>query len=250
MIRRVRTGIPGLDDMLSGGFVEGSAVLLMGAPGTGKTTLGMQYLYNGIVQCNEPGLLITFEEFPQILLRDAQSYGWDMQALEDTNKLRIIYTSPQLFLSSLQAPNSPLNRTILDWGVRRIVLDSVSHFRRLTNDPKELREICGTVINGFKREDLTSILTCEAGSSPLEVDRAKLAYAVDAVLMTRYVEVDSAMERAIMVLKMRASAHTQDIHRFEIRPQGIVIREKFQGLQHLITGMSQRTSRQRQITSA
>lgn len=244
MIRRVRTGIPGLDDMLSGGFIEGSAALVMGAPGTGKTTLALQYLYNGIVQYNEPGLLITFEEFPHSLLRDARSHGWDLQALEDANKLRMIYTSPQIFLSSLQAPSSPLNRTILEWGVRRIVLDSVSHFRRLTSDPIELREIYGALVNGFKREDLTSILTCEAGGGRLEADRAKLAYIVDAVLMTRYVEVDSAMERAIMVLKMRASSHTQDIHRFEIGAQGIVIREKFQGLQHLLTGMSQRTSQQ------
>ena len=64
MTNRVRTGVPGLDEMLSGGFLEGSTVLLLGAPGTGKTTLGLQFLYNGIVQENEPGLFITFEEFP------------------------------------------------------------------------------------------------------------------------------------------------------------------------------------------
>jgi len=242
MIGRVRTGVPGLDDMLSGGFIEGSAVLLIGSPGTGKTTLGMQYLYNGVVEHDEPGLLISFEEFPHALLRDAQSHGWDLRALEDANKLRIIYTSPQIFLSSLQSPDSSLNQMILKWGVRRIVLDSVSHFGQLTSDPTELRTIYGTLVNGFKREALTSILTCEASKSWLKADRAKLAYLVDAVLLTRYVEVDSAMERAIVVLKMRASAHTQDIHRFEICPQGIVVREKFQGLQHLLTGMSQRTA--------
>ena len=241
MIPRVRTGIPGLDDMLSGGFIEGSAVLLMGAPGTGKTTLGMQFLYNGIIEHDEPGLLITFEQFPHILLRDAQSFGWDLSALEEYNKLRIIYTSPQVFLSSLQAPSSPLNRTILEWGVRRIVLDSVSHFGRLTRNPTKLRDIYSTLVNGFKREDLTSILTCEDSSSQLGTDRAKLAYVVDTVLMTRYVEVDSAIQRAIMVLKMRASSHTQDIHRYEIGPRGIVVQKKFEGLQHLLTGMSRRT---------
>ena len=62
---RVKTGISGFDDMLGGGFLPQSANLVEGAPGTGKSTLGMQYIYNGIVNYNEPGLIITFEEFPQ-----------------------------------------------------------------------------------------------------------------------------------------------------------------------------------------
>ena len=69
MSKRVQTGVPGLDEMLHGGFLEGSAVLVQGAPGTGKTTLGLQFLHTGIVKEDEPGLLITFEEFPYSLLR-------------------------------------------------------------------------------------------------------------------------------------------------------------------------------------
>ena len=243
MTKRVRTGVPGLDDMLSGGFLEESAVLLLGAPGTGKTTLGLQFLYNGIVEENEPGLLITFEEFPYLLLRDARSHGWDLGALEEANKLRIIFTSPRILLSSLQSPSSPLSRTIMDWGVRRIVLDSITHFSRLTRDPARLREIYSGVINALKREGLTSILTCEAGLGRLRPGRDKLSYVVDTILMTRYVEIDSAMQRAIMVLKMRGSAHAQGIHRFEIRKEGIVVTGKFEGLRGLLTGMPTRTPR-------
>ena len=62
---RVQTGISGLDDMLGGGFLRETANLVEGAPGTGKTTLGMQFIYNGIVKYNEPGIIITFEEFPK-----------------------------------------------------------------------------------------------------------------------------------------------------------------------------------------
>ena len=237
---RVRTGISGLDDMLSGGFVEGSAVLLLGAPGTGKTTLGLQFLHTGMVQHDEPGLLITFEEFPYSLLRDAQSHNWDLRALEEENKLRIIFTSPHLFLSSLQSPTSPLNRTIMEWGVKRIVLDSISHFTRLTRDPIRLREIYGMLINGFKREGLTSLLTCESSLAPFHSGQDKLSYVVDAILMMRYVEVNSAMQRALMVLKMRGSPHSQDIHRYEIRNEGLVVIEKFQGLQGVLTGMPTR----------
>ena len=78
---RVATGIAGLDEMLSGGFIPGSAILLRGAPGTGKTTLALQYLLHG-ARNGEPGLLISFEEFPQSLHRDAASLGWDLNELE------------------------------------------------------------------------------------------------------------------------------------------------------------------------
>jgi circadian clock protein KaiC len=236
MTKRVRTGVSGLDEMLHGGFLEGSAVLLQGAPGTGKTTLGLQFLYTGIVEDDEPGLLITFEEFPYSLLRDAQSHKWDLRALEEANKLRIIFTSPNILLSSLQSPSSPLNRTIMNWGVRRVVLDSVSHFTRITRDKQRLRDIYTTVVNGLKREGITSILTSEASTTQLNPEQDKLSYVVDVILMMRYVEINSAIDRALLILKMRGSAHEQGIRRYEIRPEGVHVTDRFEGLQGLLTG--------------
>lgn len=241
MIKRVCTGVKGLDEVLAGGFIEGSAVLLQGAPGTGKTTLGLQFLYTGIVEENEPGLLVTFEEFPYSLYRDAQAHGWDLRALEEANKLRIIFTSPQILLSSLQSPASPLNRTILEWGVRRIVLDSITHFTRMSRDSHELRAIYNSLINAFKRERITSMLVSESQTGKIYSERGRLAYIVDAILMMRYVEVDSAMQRALFVLKMRGSEHSKNIYRFDIRKEGIVVTDKFQNLQGVLTGMPTHT---------
>jgi circadian clock protein KaiC len=241
MTKRVQTGVPGLDEMLHGGFLEGSAVLVQGAPGTGKTTLGLQFLHTGIVKEDEPGLLITFEEFPYSLLRDANAHQWDLRALEEANKLRIIFTSPNILLSNLQSPTSPLNRTIMNWGVRRIVLDSVSHFNRITRDHNQLRDIYTTLVNGLKREGITSILTSEMSGTKLYAERDKLSYVVDTILMMRYVEVNSAIQRALLILKMRGSAHAKGIHRYEIKPGGIEVTERFEGLQGLLTGMPVRT---------
>ena len=95
-MERVKTGIKGLDDMLAGGFLAETANLVEGAPGTGKTTLGMQFIYNGITQFNEPGLIMTFEEFPQQYYRDAETFGWDFRGLEQADKLRVIMTSPEV----------------------------------------------------------------------------------------------------------------------------------------------------------
>jgi circadian clock protein KaiC len=100
---RVKTGITELDQMLFGGFLPQSANLIEGAPGTGKTTLGMQFIYNGITLYDEPGLILTFEEFPQQYYQDAASFGWDFRQLERENKLRVIMTSPEVSLADLES---------------------------------------------------------------------------------------------------------------------------------------------------
>ena len=77
---RTSTGIMGLDEMLRGGLPSGSTVLIQGAPGVGKTTFGLQFLYHGATKANEAGLLVTFEEFPESIYRDALNLGWDLRA--------------------------------------------------------------------------------------------------------------------------------------------------------------------------
>ncbi|MDG6146414.1 hypothetical protein NF717_12290, partial [Lactococcus formosensis] len=77
------------------GLLRGSAVLVEGAPGTGKSTLGMQYIYEGATVANEPGLILTFEMFPRQYYRDASNFGWDFHKLEAANKLRVIMSSPE-----------------------------------------------------------------------------------------------------------------------------------------------------------
>lgn len=241
MTKRAKTGIAGLDEMLAGGLLEGSAVLVKGAPGTGKTTLGLQFLCYGATHENEAGLLVTFEEFPHSLHRDARSLGWNLRDLEEAQKLKIIFTSPRVFISSLEAPGSPLNRTIMEWDVRRVVLDSITHFTRLTADPSELRKFYSKVVNGLKRERVTSILTSEGVTMGLDrQEKGRLSFVVDTIMLLRYVEIESAMQRALLVLKMRGSDHDKDIRRFEIGEGGIRITGRFEGQEGLLTGSPRR----------
>ncbi|MEK7392362.1 MAG: ATPase domain-containing protein, partial [Fibrobacterota bacterium] len=93
-LTRIATGIEGLDRMIGGGFVERSANLVEGAPGTGKTTLGLQFLIKGIEERGEAGLYVTFEEFPAQLYNDAARMGWDLRKYEAEGQLRIRFTTP------------------------------------------------------------------------------------------------------------------------------------------------------------
>ena len=239
---RVATGVAGLDEMLSGGLVPGSTVLVRGAPGCGKTSLGLQFLVHG-ARNNDPGLFISFEEFPASIHRDAESLGWNLAELEEAGQLHLMFTTPQILLDSLASPQSALSRLMLDGGIQRVVLDSITHFARLTEDPVKLRAIYNTIVNGLKREGVTSLLLGEESRTPdPRQERGKLSYVVDGIIMLRYVEVESAMQRAIVVLKMRGSDHAKEIRRAEIRKGGMVVTDVFEGRENILSGISHRSA--------
>jgi circadian clock protein KaiC len=239
---RVKTGIKGLDEMLAGGFLAETANLVEGAPGTGKTTLGMQFIYNGITQFNEPGLIMTFEEFPQQYYRDADTFGWDFRGLEQADKLRVIMTSPEVGKSDLERVGGRIEAMTREIGARRILVDSLSHFERLSDDPVELRGVLFGFINALKREGLTSVLTRESLAFIGENSGAEeeVAFVADSYLMLRYVEIESAIRKALLVLKLRGSDHAKDIRQFEVTPSGIEVRSKFEGREGIMSGSPHR----------
>jgi circadian clock protein KaiC len=240
---RVETGIAGLDKMLMGGFVQGSANLVRGAPGTGKTILSLQFLLYG-VERGEPGLLISFEEFPQSLQADMDGLGWDLRAWQERGLLHLYFTSPQVLLKSLEAPAGPLSDLFVEKDIKRVVLDSVTHFTRLTNDSLQLRHIYNQLINALRREGVTSVLLAEEGRGETQrTERGALSFVVDSILLLRYVEVESAIQRAVTVMKMRGSDHVKEIRRYEIGKGGMVVTGPFEGRENILTGISHRVGR-------
>jgi circadian clock protein KaiC len=237
-MERIKTGIPGLDQMLCGGFLPRTANLVEGAPGTGKTTFGMQFIYNGIVHYNEPGIILTFEEFPQQYYRDAATFKWDFKQLEKENKLRIIMSSPEVTKADLENIGGRIEKLTYETGARRILVDSLSHFERLSSDPVELRSIMYSFINALKREGMTSVLTRESPAllgEATSVDE-DVAFVADSYVLLRYVEIDSTVRKALLVLKLRGSDHAKDIRQFSIGDRGIEVQDKFVGREGIMSG--------------
>jgi circadian clock protein KaiC len=225
--------------MLQGGFLAGSSILLRGAPGTGKTTLALQFLQAGM-NLGEPGLFISFEEFPASLRRDAASLGWDLPALEAGGGLSLLFTSPEVLLQGMQAADSPILRLITQRNIRRVALDSATHFARLASDEHSLRRLYRGLINALKREEITSLLLAEESrpqsSGPRE---GRLDFVVDAIIFLIYLEIDSAIQRALLVPKMRGSAHSREIRGYRILPGvGLALGKAFEGRQGLLSGLA------------
>lgn len=93
-IERVKTGVPGLDELVEGGFPKGDTILVAGKAGTGKSTLAIQFLYNGAEQYGETGVLVTLEEPPRLIKRNMMNFGMDLAKMEKERKLVIVDLSP------------------------------------------------------------------------------------------------------------------------------------------------------------
>lgn len=242
MLQRSPFGIKALDDMVDGGVVKGSATVVEGAPGTGKTTLGMQFIVNGIERFKEPGLIITFEEFPSQYYHDALNFGWDLRRYEEEGMLKIIFSEPDSVLQEVEALGGTIETLIDEMGIKRCLVDSLTHFEYAADEKEELREMEFNFISSLKREGVSSLLLRE--NSNLLGDTSSLSQApfiADNYFILRYVEIDSAISKALLVLKMRGSQHAKDIRQFSITASGIEIMDKFRGRQGVMSGSPVKT---------
>jgi circadian clock protein KaiC len=166
---------------------------------------------------------------PKSLYRDAASIGCNLAECEQQGLLHIVFTSPQVLLRSVEVADSPLNQTLLHNNIRRVVGDSITHFTRISADTFELRHIYNRLRNAFRREGVTAMFLGEecAPISPLTEGTAVFRRGLHrhAALF----EIDSAIQRAILVLKMRSSDHDKSIHSYTISANDITVGEALEG---------------------
>lgn len=231
MSRRVSTGINGLDEVLKGGFPEGTVVIVEGAPGTGKTTFGLQFLYEGAVHKQENGIYITFEELPDQLYQNALAFGFDIRQLEKMNRLRIICISPQLLLQEMSKPGGLFEKMIEEIDCRRLVIDSISLFRYAAAAEEEVRRYLYRMRNILRKWKITSLLIREDA-----VDQTGITsfenYVVDGVIRLALKPfMDKYRKRTLEVLKMRGTSITEGEHIFRFMNDGIHLAPLFKMVQ-------------------
>lgn len=219
----VSTGIEGLDTILNGGLRRGSCTLLEGIPGTGKTTVGLRFIHHGALAAGDPGIAITFEQFPEQMIEDAAQFGWDIPALEQQGLIRIMCTSPDVFLDQLSEVGGMVDRLVSEMGARRVLIDSASHLAQICEEQRDQRSLFYSMANGLKRAGLTTIVTKELEDN--EVRQVPFEeYLCDTVI-----RLDNRMvggfrrRRFIEIAKSRGQAHRTGRHGFEIGREGPIV---------------------------
>jgi len=134
----VLTGVEGLDQMLGGGMPRGHVVTVLGSFGTGKTTLGLQFLMQGLIN-GEKGMFITLEEDPESVRANAASFGWDLSAHLKDKRLALVKLEPADAKATITKVKSELPEFIKKFGAQRIVIDSVSLLGMMFPDDMERR---------------------------------------------------------------------------------------------------------------
>lgn len=212
----VKTGVAGLDDILSGGIPRGNVILVEGEIGTGKTTLGMEFIYRGASQFDEPGIIVVFEVSPDKITRDALRFGWDFRELERQGRLKIVFTTREVLRQELQQADSVLLDEAAKMGARRIFMDGVARLMG-NNHTSESRSAFHVLTEGLARENLTAILAVEAstknGDLSISLPEESIA---DSVIRLRMEDYQRAVIRSLEVVKSRGQYYQMGRHTFRI----------------------------------
>lgn len=223
---KLKTGIPGLDELLGGGLPEGGSVVVSGPPGVGKSNIAMQYIHTGLSECDEPGLYLNIEESVEDVIEYANAFGWDFKTYVELRKLAVLDRS--LFEKSdleLGMDIGMLDEIINEMGVKRFVLDSTTVFNYLFKDSESKRIHMLRFLELLKKNNCTTILVSEESeSSPRKFTDEH--FISDGLIVLFWSTYRANTERCIWVVKVRGNKIISDIRPLKITDKGVVVDSK------------------------
>jgi KaiC/GvpD/RAD55 family RecA-like ATPase len=221
---RVQTGIADLDSVIEGGFVRKSSTVVYGGPGAGKTTFGLQYLINGIVLYNEPGVYITFEQTRESIISLGKNYGWDIENLEAQHMLVIHEYSPEQLAKAISSGGGSLRDLIDSIKAKRLVLDSITEYLSLFNSEISSRKACSDIFRLCVRWGVTLIAVGEDTVVNGTHQFTVLDYEVDGIILLYNERRGDVRLRFLEILKMRDTRHAGRVFPMKLTKNGIIVK--------------------------
>jgi len=235
---RLRMGVTGLDEMMGGGLPRGFSLLVAGPSGSGKSILASAFLAEG-ARSGENGVIAAFEQRPN------RSRGQALADLIDSGRVGVVDTrAPALSVDEIAML---LITEIRRLKASRVVIDSLSGFE-LALAPTfrdDFRESLSRLVSALASTGATVLMTSELEDryNDLRFSPYGTAFLTDAIIVQRYIEVDSRLQRVMAVVKVRASAHSNDLRLFHIDEEGIRIDAVLADYEGLLGGRPTRRQR-------
>ena len=228
-IPKSATGIEGFDDITYGGLPASGTTLVVGGPGAGKTIFALQTLVNGARLHHEPAIFVAFEEPAEQIIRNAATFGWDLQELM---RERLFFLDARLSPATIKAGEFDLEGMLAgigakanELGAKRIVFDGLDVLLTLLDDPVTERREVYRLYEWMRETKLSGLITAKSQDrEKLNVDRyAFMQFMVDCVVGLQHRLAERVSLRSIRVLKYRGSAFDEGEFPYVIDDDGIRI---------------------------
>ncbi len=216
-------GIAGFDQMLGGGVAVKSTTLLLGASGSGKTSLGLRFLAEGIAK-GERGVFVGFYEAPSRLLGKASTAGDHLVDAVAEGELAFMWR-PSLELIADQFAEEVL-ALVERLGAKRLVIDGIEALARSVVMPERAPKILGALAGYLRVAGVTALLTQEPerhGDDPFAIEANALTAVAENIVILRYDERQGHLCRQVCVLKMRDTGHDDRLREFRLTHRGFEI---------------------------
>jgi circadian clock protein KaiC len=228
LLHKSLTGIPGMDEITGGGLPKGRPTLISGSAGCGKTLFAMEFLVNGAIQYNEPGVFIAFEESAEELAENVASLGFDLKQL--TKKKKLIVDHVHVERSKIEETGEydldglfiRLGYAIDRIGAKRVVLDTLEVlFASLANE-SILRTELQRLFRWLKSKGVTAIVTAERGEGSMTRHGLE-EYVADCVILLDHRVTEQVSTRRLRIVKYRGTLHGTNEYPFLIGKNGISV---------------------------
>lgn len=226
----VRTGIEGLDEVLLGGVQRQNNILVEGAAGAGKTTLGLGFIHAGAALYDEPGVIVSFELEPEKLLRDARGFNWDLEGLIAAGKVKIIQTTPAVLLSEFRSTDGAFSEELRAIGAKRLLIDGLTPLRLYAEmHDSPFREDVHLLVEGLSRLGVTTLVTAERDEGGTESGTSHERYVFDTIISLTRQELRRRVHRTLSVVKSRGQDFISGSHAMRIEAgAGILVYRRAQ----------------------
>ncbi|MFH0861510.1 MAG: ATPase domain-containing protein [Candidatus Altiarchaeota archaeon] len=221
MVERVPTGIPGLDDLLGGGFVKRRHVIICGGPGSGKTTLLYEFLYRGAAQYNDKGLFISLEQSPERVVKGAKALfgSWDWEKYLSTH---IAVT--RVKIDDFNHLQDIIGNYVEEHGVKRVVLDSLTLLRLYFRGDDAYRNNLYELLTYLGDLDCTTLLALEKSANKRSDAKFDMEeFVADGVINMYLIPKERDRLRVLEIIKMRDTNHSTRLCPFKITSDGMMI---------------------------